>query len=88
MIKESPFVTQDLRCRISWKRRDTEIWEDNASCIMMGENLTNRDRSLHVDVKVNFLQDLVRDGHIKIVKFVGTQNVSDTVTKSPPRPAQ
>ena len=27
----------------------TEIWEDNASCIMMSENPTNRDRSRHVD---------------------------------------
>ena len=65
----------------------TEIWEDNASCIMMSENPTNRDRSRHVDVKVHFLRDLVRDGHIKLVKCAGTQNVSDALTKSLPRPA-
>ena len=45
-----------------------EIWEDYASCIMMNENPTNPDRSRHVDVKVHFLRDLVRDGHIKLVK--------------------
>ena len=28
----------------------TEIWEDNASCILMSENPTNRERSRHVDV--------------------------------------
>jgi hypothetical protein len=61
--------------------------EDNASCIMMSENPTNRDRSRHVDVKVHFLRDLVRDGHIKLVKCADTQNVSDALTKSLPRPA-
>ena len=31
-----------------------EIWEDDASCIMMSENPTNRDKSRHVDVKDHF----------------------------------
>ena len=72
------------------QRGATEIWEDDSSCIMMSENPTvrptNRDRS-HVDVKVHFLRDLVRDGHIKLVKCAGTQNASDALTKSLPRPA-
>ena len=50
------------------QKKATEIWEDNASCIMMSENLTNRDRSRHVDVKVHYLRDLVRDSHVKLVK--------------------
>jgi hypothetical protein len=53
-------------------RGPTEIWEDNALCIMMSENPTNRDRSRHVDVKVHFLRDLVRDGHVKLLKCEGT----------------
>ena len=32
--------------------RPTEIWKNNASCIIMSENPTNRERSRHVDVKV------------------------------------
>ena len=56
--------------------------EDNEPCIMMSENPTNRDRSRHVDVKVHYLRDLVRDGHVKLVKCPGTQNVSDDLTKS------
>ncbi len=64
----------------------TEIWEENASCIMMSENPTNRDRSRHVDVKVHFLRDLVRDGHMNLLKCAGPQNVSDVLTKSLPRP--
>ena len=53
---------------------------------MMSENPTNRDRSRHVDVKVHYLRDLVRDGHVKLVKCAGTQNVSDALTKSLARP--
>jgi hypothetical protein len=69
------------------QRGPTEIWEVNVSCIMMSENPTNRDRSRHVDVKVHFLRDLVRDGHVKLLKCAGPQNVSDTLTKSLPRPS-
>jgi len=65
----------------------TEIWEDNASCILMSENPTNRERSRHVDVRVHFLRDMVRDGSVKLIKCAGTQNVADALTKSLPRPA-
>jgi hypothetical protein len=64
------------------QKKPKEIWEDNASCIMMSENPTNRDRSRHVDVKVHYLRDLVHDDHVKLVKSSGTQTVSDTLTKS------
>jgi hypothetical protein len=37
------------------QKKPTEIWEDNASCIMMSENLTDCDQSRHVDVKVHYL---------------------------------
>ena len=67
----------------------TEIWEDNASCILVSENPTNRERSRHVDVRVHFLRDmvLVRHGSVKLIKCAGTQNVADALTKSLPRPA-
>jgi hypothetical protein len=34
----------------------TEIWKDNASCILMSENPTNRERSRHVDVRIHFFE--------------------------------
>ena len=37
-------------------------------------------RSRHVDVKVLFLRDLVRDGHVKLLKYSGPQNVYDVLT--------
>ena len=62
----------------------TEIWE---SCILMSENPTNRERSRHVDVRVHFFRDMVRDGSVRRIKCAGTQNVADALTKSLPRPA-
>jgi hypothetical protein len=64
-----------------------EIWEDNASCILMSEIPTNRERSRHVEVRVHFLRDMVRDGSVMLIKCAGTQNVADALTKSLPRPA-
>jgi hypothetical protein len=46
----------------------------------------NRDRSRHVGVKVHFLRDLVCDGHVKLLKYAGPQNVSDVLTKNLTRP--
>ena len=54
---------------------------------IMLQNPNNRDRSRNVDVEVHCLRDLVRNGHSKLAKCAGTQNVSDTLTKSLPRPA-
>jgi hypothetical protein len=65
----------------------TEIWEDNASCIMMSKNPANRQRTRHVDTRVHYLRELVRDGHVKLLKCAGPQNVADALTKSFPRPA-
>jgi hypothetical protein len=67
--------------------RPTELWEDNASCILMSENPTNRERSRHVDVRDHFLRDMVRDGAVKLIECTGTQNVGDALTKSLPKSA-
>ena len=60
----------------------TEIWEDNASCIMMSENPANRERTRHVDTRVHYLRELLRDGHVKLLKCAGPQNVADALTKA------
>ena len=80
-----------LRALLLWfacpQPRPTEVWEDNASCILMNEIPTNRERLHHVDVNVHILRDMVRDGAVKLIKFAGTQNVADLLTKSLPKPA-
>eukprot|EP00961_Rhodomonas_salina_P143258 1927796-Rhodomonas_salina.1 len=65
----------------------TCIWEDNAACIQMSENPTHADRARHIDTRLYFLRDMVRDGIVKLIKVPGTENVADALTKSLPAPA-
>ena len=65
----------------------TVIWEDNAACIAMSENPTHADRARHIDTRIYFLRDMVRDGIVKLKKVPGQNNVSDALTKSLPAPA-
>eukprot|EP00961_Rhodomonas_salina_P079546 1068847-Rhodomonas_salina.1 len=36
----------------------TEIWEDNAACVMMSKNQVNADRSRHIDTRWYWLRDM------------------------------
>jgi hypothetical protein len=67
--------------------RPTKLCEENASCILMSENSTNRKRSRHVDVRVHFLRDMVQDGAVQLIKCAGTQKAADSLTKRLPKPA-
>ena len=53
----------------------------------MSENPANRERTWHVYTRVHYLRELVRNGHVKLLKCAGPQNVADAVTKNLPRPA-
>ena len=53
----------------------------------MSKNPANRECTRHVDTRVHYLQELVRDGHVKLLKCAGPQNVADALTKNLPRPA-
>ena len=81
--KEVLFLRALLKEFACPQMRPSELWEDNASCILMSENPTNRERSRHVDVRVHFLWD----GAVKLIKCAGTQNVAHALTKSLPKPA-
>jgi len=65
----------------------TFVWEDNAACIAMSENPTHADRARHIDTRIYFLRDMVRDGIVKLKKVPGTENVADALTKSLPAPS-
>ena len=65
----------------------TKVYEDNASCIAMGENPVNTERSRHIDTQQFFILDLVLDRLMKLVKCAGTHNPADALTKSLPSPS-
>eukprot|EP00961_Rhodomonas_salina_P096952 1304279-Rhodomonas_salina.1 len=53
----------------------------------MSENPVNAERSRHIDTRIYFLRDMVRDKLLVLQKCAGTQNVADALTKSLPAPA-
>jgi hypothetical protein len=69
------------------QQKPTDLWEDNAACISMSENPVNRKFTRHIDVRRYFVRDLVRDGQVPLVKYAGTHNVADALTKSLPGPS-
>ena len=59
----------------------TDILCDNQSCIKMTENLIFHDKSKHIEIKYNFIQDIVQKGAVKL-KYVPTEEqVADVLTK-------
>eukprot|EP00961_Rhodomonas_salina_P021117 284294-Rhodomonas_salina.1 len=63
----------------------TVLFEDNASCIAMSNNLVNPAGSRHIDTLLYFLLDMVLEGVLKLAKVdgtPGTKNPADALTKS------
>eukprot|EP00961_Rhodomonas_salina_P183597 2478218-Rhodomonas_salina.1 len=69
------------------QRAPTVVWEDNAACIAIANNQVNRQFTRHIDVRLYFVRDLVRDAVLTLVKCAGTLNVADALTKSLPSPS-
>ena len=68
------------------QKKPTVTWEDNAATILLSKNPVNRQASRHIDTRVHFLRDLVRDKVMELHKCAGTNNPSDALTKSVPGP--
>eukprot|EP00961_Rhodomonas_salina_P028480 384427-Rhodomonas_salina.1 len=46
----------------------TVVWEDNAACIAIANNPVNCKFTRHIDVRLYFVRDLVRDALLTLVK--------------------
>eukprot|EP00961_Rhodomonas_salina_P075929 1019133-Rhodomonas_salina.3 len=59
----------------------------HTACIVIANNQVNREFTRHIDVRLYFVRDLVRDAVLTLVKCPGTLNVADALTKSLPSPS-
>ena len=60
----------------------TDILCDNQSCIKMTENLVFHDKTKYVEVRYDFVRDMVQKGDIRL-KYVPTEEqVADVLTKA------
>ncbi len=65
----------------------TQIWEDNQVCICRTIPLIQAGPLRHINVKVWFLRNMVRDQVIKQEKVHGGKNVAEALSKSLLAPA-
>jgi len=65
----------------------TDIFEDNLACIAMSKNPVRRKFSRQIDIRRNFVRELVKAGIVKLNPLRTHKMVADALTKSLPSPA-
>ena len=66
----------------------TEVGEDNRTCIAWSEgSVGGSDRAKHIDLRVHFVHDAVKDKIVSLHNVKSEHNVADIMTKALPEPA-
>jgi hypothetical protein len=61
--------------------------EDNLATILLSETSVNAKRTKHIGIRYAFLNEVVKDGIVKLVKVHTRDNTADLLTKALPREA-
>jgi len=56
------------------------LYEDNQSCIHMAKTLETK-KSKHIDIRYNFVKDLIKQNKFKIVYIPSAEQTADIMTK-------
>lgn len=59
----------------------TQVFEDNAACIILAHSESNKVRTKHIAIKWHHFRDQIRSGHIKVIKIDTHHNWADIFTK-------
>ena len=59
----------------------TCIYCDNHSCIKLLENLVFHDKSKHIEIKYQYIRDMVEKGDMKLQYVSTNEQVADVLTK-------
>ena len=59
----------------------TCIYCDNQSCIKLSENPVLHDKSKHIDIKYQYIHDMVEKGAVKLQYVATNEQVADVLTK-------
>ena len=59
----------------------TCIYCDNQSCIKLSENPVFHDKSKHIDIKYQYIRDMVEKGAVKLQYVVTNEQVANVLTK-------
>ena len=59
----------------------TCIYCDNQSCINLSENPVFHDKSKHIEIKYQYIRDMVEKGAVKLQYIATDEQVADVLTK-------
>lgn len=65
--------------------KDLVIFEDNQSCIKCISNESNYGRMKHIDIKLKFVRDAVKENNVKIEYVPTNVQIADLFTKALPK---
>lgn len=65
--------------------KQTIIFEDNQACIKIAEEPREHKRMKHIDIKYNFIREVIRDGKLKVIYVNTNDQLADLMTKPLPR---
>lgn len=66
---------------VGFAQKQTTLFADNQSCILLAKNPVHHSRTKHIDVQHHYIRNLVEENIVDL-KFVGTNdNVADVLTK-------
>lgn len=60
----------------------TVIYEDSQSCISIAEEPRKHQRMKHVNIKYNFIRDVIANKEVAIEYIPSSEQVADIMTKS------
>ena len=65
----------DLQLEATW------IYCDNQSCIKLSENPVFHDKSKHIEIKYQYIRDMVEKGAVELLYIATEQQIADVLTK-------
>jgi hypothetical protein len=72
LLKELPIQTSEL----------VTIYQDNQGCIAYSKGSSNLGRAKHIDIKLKYVQEKIKDGSFQLL-YTGSDNqIADILTKS------
>jgi hypothetical protein len=89
IVKEVLFmrrILKSLRLPAAYWETPTPVYTDSMAAIHMILNDSARSRIRHVDVKLSFLRQALKDGEVSIQFRPSKENLADGFTKALPRP--
>ena len=72
---ERCYQDYDLQLKATW------IYCDNQSCIKLSENPVFHDKSKHIEIKYQYIRDLVEKGVVELHYITTDEQIADILTK-------